>query len=81
MNYTKQLKCGCVIRRKDTAYDYYVDYCPLHKSASDLYEAIQSAIVEIEDGSAHHAHLILTEAMRGLESYPPFTLLRSTPSH
>ncbi len=32
-----------------------------------MYKAIQSAIVEIEDGSANHAHLILTEAIRELE--------------
>ena len=39
MEYTKQLRCGCVIRRADTNFDFWVDFCPLHKSAPDLYEA------------------------------------------
>lgn len=32
-----------------------------------MYEAIKAAITEIEDGSANHAHLILTESIRELE--------------
>ena len=38
MSYTKQLKCGCVIRRRDTITDYWVDYCLLHKAAPELCE-------------------------------------------
>ena len=28
-----------------------------------MYEAIQSALVEIEEGNPHHAHLLLSEAL------------------
>ena len=46
-------------------------------SAPDLYEACCSAIVEIEDGSANHAHLILSQAIakaEKLDSQPTCTL-------
>ena len=39
--YTKGLKCGCVIRQTNTILDFWIDYCPLHKSAPDLYEALK----------------------------------------
>lgn len=35
--------------------------------APKMYEAIQSAIVEIEDGSPHHAHFILVNAINEME--------------
>ncbi len=38
----------------------------LISKAPKMFEAIQSAIVEIEDGSPHHAHLILTETIKEL---------------
>lgn len=47
MEYTKGLKCGCVIRRNDTALDYWVDYCPLHKSAPDLYKALHLTYLDL----------------------------------
>ena len=55
MKYTKQLACGCVIRHKYSILDYWVDYCPLHKSAPKLYEALKVARRELlhaqwEDG-------------------------------
>ena len=49
MEYTKELRCGCVIRRNDTILDYWVDYCPLHKSASDLYEALNLAFSDLAE--------------------------------
>jgi len=35
--------------------------------APRMYETIKSAIVEIEDGSANHAHLILSQVLSELE--------------
>ncbi len=44
MEYIKELKCGCAIRKGDTTLDFWVDYCPLHKSAPKLYEACKTAL-------------------------------------
>ena len=46
--YTKQLKCGCVIRRNEWQFDYWVDYCSLHKSAPKLYKALETLMEALE---------------------------------
>ena len=38
MNYTKALSCGCTIVVTDWV--GRVDYCPKHKAAPDMYEAL-----------------------------------------
>ncbi|KKN12482.1 hypothetical protein LCGC14_1016060 [marine sediment metagenome] len=52
-------KCGCVIIQDRTA-DAYIVYCPKHKSAPDLYEALK-ALVAFDDtgGDGVSDHYIL----------------------
>ena len=47
MEYTKRLKCGCVIRRTDVITSFWIDWCPLHAQAPRLYEACK----EVRDNS------------------------------
>lgn len=39
--------CGCTIERlhQDILYEYlYIQYCPLHKAAPEMYEALKRAL-------------------------------------
>jgi len=65
-------KCACRVIGNDS-----IDYCPLHKSAPDLYEACHIAINEIErlamvtgyEGEAHYPRIAqIKQALSKVES-------------
>lgn len=39
----------------------------LDEAKYDMYEAIQSALVEIEEGNPHHAHFLLSKVLAKVE--------------
>ncbi len=45
----REYECGCKITT-DKSYPS-VEYCPLHKSASDLYEALKEVLNDANNGS------------------------------
>ena len=50
-NYTRHLECGCkivVIGKSDNA---EIHYCPLHKSAPTIHEALKSVLDDANNGS------------------------------
>lgn len=69
--YTKLLRCGCVIRRGDTITDYWVDYCPLHKSAPKLYEALLAVYKDIDlqnvQGGSDELNILVQQAIAEVE--------------
>ena len=44
MNYTRHFECGCKVVVIGELTNVKIVYCPLHKSAPDMYEALKVAI-------------------------------------
>lgn len=43
MNYKNVMVCGCIIIHDTTKPREKIDYCPKHRAAPDMYEALKAA--------------------------------------
>lgn len=67
MNYTRHFECGCKIVVIGELHNAKIEYCPKHKAAQDMYEALKKLL----EGSE-----IDIESL----DIPARTLVRATPS-
>lgn len=45
-NYTKEFLCGCRIKIVGDLHTSAIEYCPKHKAAPDMYEALKALMKE-----------------------------------
>ncbi len=63
MNYTiKALPCGCRIKREHGI--IYLEYCPKHAAAPDMYEALKAIISAVEKGKSVSAFVPALKAAK-----------------
>ena len=65
MNYTRHFECGCKVVVMGELTNALINYCPKHKAAPDMYEALKltkkTVITKTEDG-----YLITYDALRAI---------------